>query len=625
MYHSILASQKKQGVLRSPALSYESEKSVENLVANMVQEKLKVSIPDLGDGPSQSFQSCQSEALSKNTNEDSNMMWLGSRSESTTSILGLDSGSGSMGLDGGYGTKENGAIESDKTDISKAASNIQPIKEAQIEDDADCSSSCVEESDNSGDTPDEDKTADTCESTDVNGDSMQVKEGASQRSLEDEDAPEPSFIRKVSAFGAMKRSFNSRSGQSNLNPANLTVHGEGRRQVLTAIFTKGIRSSNNIARGVAPIARRAVQAMDRKRAQTLINSEEGDGEKALDESHNFCDEGWKNREKMGSFEERDFMAKESEEEECIEAIRLLLVQNSVALGKLTPETAVKALGSKNNVPYPEDSSGQPKSGDDFDSGNIDSRLTGCGTVSEAVRSALQLWKEGHVSNAELLDLVHKDVQFNRLALPGAENESKLKEDSAFWGRFAFGERWAEKKARIQASSVFGSLKGWDLTGLIVKSNDDLRQEAFAMQLISLAAEAFDIAGLELWIKPYRILATGRTTGMIELVCNGMSFDSLKKRPGYSEGGLLGHFKKMSECAADPTEALKTSKKNFVRSLAAYSLLSYLFLFKDRHNGNLLLDTAGHVIHVSTARHTLETECVEKNLTSFIAFSFFILD
>ena len=77
----------------------------------------------------------------------------------------------------------------------------------------------------------------------------------------------------------------------------------------------------------------------------------------------------------------------------------------------------------------------------------------------------------------------------------------------------------------------------------------------------------------------------------------MSFDALKKRPGYGRGGLREHLHRMTQFAADPGEAFKSAQRNFVRSLAAYSLLSFLFQFKDRHNGNLLLDTAGHVIHI----------------------------
>lgn len=403
-------------------------------------------------------------------------------------------------------------------------------------------------------------------------------------------------VKKVSAFGSFKGSSDESKGRPGGIMANLNfgANGEGRRHVLNTMFVKGMRSSNLIARGVAPAARRAVQAMDRKRAQLLMNKSNcGKSTNDEDETTEDVETSLNSLIISDASEDLGLSAPISEEDECIEAIRLLLVQNRVALGKLTPENAVLALENANL----DDKRHGNSEGEDLDAGIIDNRLAGCGPVSNAIFSAIKLWKNGLVNNGELLELIQKDLQFNNVSIPGSENETILIEDSAFWGRFAFGERWAEKKYRIQSSSMFGSQPGWDLTGVIVKSNDDLRQEAFAMQLIELSKEAFEMAGLELWIHPYRILATGRTTGIIEMVRNAMSFDSLKKRPGYNEGGLLGHFTKMAEHAADPTEALATAKRNFVRSLAAYSLLSHFFLFKDRHNGNLLLDTAGHVIHI----------------------------
>ena len=413
--------------------------------------------------------------------------------------------------------------------------------------------------------------------------------------------------RKISSLSTLK-GINDNTGIDSTN--TLAPTGDIRRAVLTTIMMRGLQG-NTIADGMTSSVQFSLKELERKRATELLLSDDGDTKG----SNNGDSDIETTREKLfalgltPSLEEVELASRPTEEDEVLEAIRLMLIQNQVAQGNLSPADAAKVLQHTSLSPINAVNNTVSASGEEskrvdesnhptIDAGDVDPRLVGCGPLPPAVLQAMTLWKAGMVTHAELLELVKKDIEFVKHSiLVDAENLNMLQENSAFWGRFAFGERWAEKKSRIGSSSPQSKAHGWDLMGVIVKSNDDLRQEAFVMQLIELCQEAFELAELELWISPYRILATGRTTGVIECVRNAMSFDALKKRPGYGKGGLREHLHRMTEFTADPGGTFKSAQQNFVRSLAAYSLLSYIFQFKDRHNGNLLLDTAGHVIHI----------------------------
>ncbi|KAE8220634.1 hypothetical protein CF319_g5873 [Tilletia indica] len=59
--------------------------------------------------------------------------------------------------------------------------------------------------------------------------------------------------------------------------------------------------------------------------------------------------------------------------------------------------------------------------------------------------------------------------------------------------------------------------------------------------------------------------------------------------------LFEHFQ---ETFGEPDSAeYRQAQTNFIESLAGYSIISYLLQIKDRHNGNILLDHQGHIIHI----------------------------
>ncbi|MED6186703.1 Phosphatidylinositol 4-kinase beta 1 [Stylosanthes scabra] len=156
-----------------------------------------------------------------------------------------------------------------------------------------------------------------------------------------------------------------------------------------------------------------------------------------------------------------------------------------------------------------------------------------------------------------------------------------------------GELWEAKKERIRRASIHGNLPGWDLRSVIVKSGDDCRQEHLAVQLISHFYDIFQEAGLPLWLRPYEVLCTSSYTALIETIPDTASLHSIKSRyPNISS--LRGFFIAKYQ---EKSPSFKLAQRNFVESMAGYSLVCYLLQVKDRHNGNLLLDEEGHIIHI----------------------------
>jgi phosphatidylinositol 4-kinase len=130
--------------------------------------------------------------------------------------------------------------------------------------------------------------------------------------------------------------------------------------------------------------------------------------------------------------------------------------------------------------------------------------------------------------------------------------------------------------------------------VIVKTGDDCRQELLAMQLIRTFHDIFAEAQLPLWLKPFEVLPTSSRTALIEMVPNAPSIHALKSKspPGTS---LREHL--AAKCGGPGAPAFQSAQRAFVESLAAYSLVCYLLQIKDRHNGNILLDDEGHLIHI----------------------------
>ncbi|KAG0335098.1 phosphatidylinositol-4- kinase [Podila horticola] len=127
---------------------------------------------------------------------------------------------------------------------------------------------------------------------------------------------------------------------------------------------------------------------------------------------------------------------------------------------------------------------------------------------------------------------------------------------------------------------------------IFKVGDDCRQDVLAIQLIAVFKNIFTSVGLDLYLFPYRIVATAPGCGMIDVIPNSISRDQLGRE---KVNNLQDYF--VTKYGGVDSIEYQRARNNFIQSVASYSVISYILQFKDRHNGNIMIDDDGHVIHI----------------------------
>lgn len=129
-------------------------------------------------------------------------------------------------------------------------------------------------------------------------------------------------------------------------------------------------------------------------------------------------------------------------------------------------------------------------------------------------------------------------------------------------------------------------------GAIFKVGDDCRQDVLALQLMRLMKNICDTVNVDVDFFPYRVVATSPGCGVIECVPNAKSRNEIGHQTAFT---LFEYF--VTTYGDENNERFRAARRNFVKSMAAYSVFSFLLQIKDRHNGNIMINKDGHIIHI----------------------------
>ncbi|CAM9886315.1 unnamed protein product, partial [Phaeothamnion confervicola] len=96
-------------------------------------------------------------------------------------------------------------------------------------------------------------------------------------------------------------------------------------------------------------------------------------------------------------------------------------------------------------------------------------------------------------------------------------------------------------------------------------------------------------------QPYRVLATGPTSGLVEFVAESTPLSAVLQQ--HAGLGILGYLRRHRGDPAGPLGVSRAAMDTYLRSTAGYCVLTYLLGVGDRHLDNIMMKTDGALFHI----------------------------
>ena len=136
---------------------------------------------------------------------------------------------------------------------------------------------------------------------------------------------------------------------------------------------------------------------------------------------------------------------------------------------------------------------------------------------------------------------------------------------------------------------------------LTQVGDDLRKDILTLQMFRLMDCLWKEEGLDLHMHPYRVVATGVNSGIIEVVRNSKTVADIHKEYGGFTAAVRSSSLVSWLKAKNPSTYETVVVPNFMLSCAGCCVATYILGIGDRHNDNIMLTRSGNLFHIDFSR------------------------